>query len=85
MNIEFVSEDKAKNTRVYRVEHSGPGGKEEHLIALNLATDFIFINGSGGDGKLLLLLLSWVFLLLRSDLFTCLRREKATFGPFWLR
>jgi hypothetical protein len=48
--IEFISEDKKKGTRKYKVEHAGPNGKDEHEIEVSLLNSVILIDGKGGIG-----------------------------------
>eukprot|EP01031_Cornospumella_fuschlensis_P048266 gene48266-59113_t len=48
--IEFVSENKDKGLRTYRVEHAGPNGKDEHVIEVSLLNTLIYIDGKGGVG-----------------------------------
>jgi hypothetical protein len=48
--IEYVSENVAKGTRKYRIEHSGPKGKDEHFVDINVWKQVFLVLGKGGVG-----------------------------------
>lgn len=47
--ISIISANK-NGKRVYKVEHSGQGTVEEHLLEVDPNTDIIYVKGKGGVG-----------------------------------
>ena len=48
--IEFISEDIKKGTRIYRIEHGGNHGKDEHNVEVSLNYFAFYVDCKGGSG-----------------------------------
>lgn len=48
--FEYVSEDIAKGTRKYKIEHKGVRGIAEHFVEINIQKQVFLVFGKGGNG-----------------------------------
>lgn len=50
VTIELLSEDVNRGTKEYRIEHSGPYGKDEQTVNIDIARTMFYVRAKGGNG-----------------------------------